>query len=107
MDFTEGIEKPRPRADEVLINSAAAGGSGSLLVQLAKHKGAGVIGTASSAERLEKAIELSADVGINCTESDRAEQILQATNGKGAESLSRWSAAKSADKISSVWRLTA
>jgi NADPH:quinone reductase len=72
------------RAEQTILIHAAAGGVGSLLVQLAKHKGAKVIGTASSAEKLEKAIELAADVGINYTESDWAEQVLRATNGKGA-----------------------
>jgi NADPH:quinone reductase len=73
------------QAGPTILIHAAAGGVGSLLVQLAKYKGAKVIGTASSAEKLEKAIELGADVGINYTESDWAEQVLRATNGKGAD----------------------
>jgi NADPH2:quinone reductase len=73
------------QAGQTILIHAAAGGVGSLLVQLAKHKGVRVIGTASSAEKLEKAIELGADVGINYTESDWAEQVLRATNGKGAD----------------------
>jgi NADPH2:quinone reductase len=73
------------RAGQALLIHAAAGGVGSLLVQLAKGKGARVIGTASSAEKLEKAIELGADVGIDYTESDWAEQVLRATNGKGVD----------------------
>lgn len=73
------------QAGQTILIHAAAGGVGSLLVQLAKYKGAKVIGTASSAEKLEKAIELGADVGINYTESDWAEQVLRATNGKGAD----------------------
>jgi NADPH2:quinone reductase len=54
-------------------------------VQLAKHKGAKVIGTASSTEKLQKVIELGADIGINYTESDWTKQVLQATAGKGAD----------------------
>jgi NADPH2:quinone reductase len=73
------------QAGQTILIHAAAGGVGSLLVQLAKYKGAKVIGTASSAEKLEKAMELGADVGINYTESDWAEQVLRATNGKGAD----------------------
>jgi NADPH:quinone reductase len=73
------------QAGQTIVVHAAAGGVGSLLVQLAKHKGARVIGTASSAAKLAKAIELGADVGINYTESDWAEQVLKATNGNGAD----------------------
>jgi NADPH2:quinone reductase len=73
------------RAGQTILIHAAAGGAGSLLVQLAKHRGAKVIGTASRADKLAKAIELGADVGINYTESDWAEQVLHATNGKGAD----------------------
>jgi NADPH:quinone reductase len=95
------------QAGQAILIHAAAGGVGSLLVQLAKHKGTKVIGTASSAEKLEKAIELGADVGINYTESGWAEQVLSATHGKGADLIIERSAATSADKISNVWRPTA
>jgi NADPH:quinone reductase-like Zn-dependent oxidoreductase len=73
------------QAGQTILIHAAAGGVGSLPGQLAKHKGARVIGTASSAQKLEKAIELGAEVGINYTESDWAEQVLRATNGKGGD----------------------
>jgi NADPH2:quinone reductase len=73
------------QAGQTIVVHAAAGGVGSLLVQLAKYKGARVIGTASSAAKLAKAMELGADVGINYTESDWAEQLLKATNGNGAD----------------------
>jgi NADPH2:quinone reductase len=68
----------------VLIH-AAAGGVGSLLVQLAKHKGARVIGTASSSGKLKTVLEFGADMGINYGESDWVDQILQATENKGAD----------------------
>ncbi len=73
------------RAGQTILIHAAAGGVGSLLVQLAKFKGAKVIGTASSVEKLEMTVGLGADVGINYTESDWTEQVLQATDGKGAD----------------------
>ena len=72
------------RGQTILIH-AAAGGVGSLLVQLAKHKGAKVLGTASTSEKLEKVASLGADVGINYSESDWADEVLVATNGKGAD----------------------
>jgi NADPH2:quinone reductase len=73
------------KAGQTILIHAAAGGVGSLLVQLAKLKGAKVLGTASSAEKLEKAANLGADTGINYTESDWTQQVLQATEGKGAD----------------------
>jgi NADPH2:quinone reductase len=72
------------KAGQTILIHAAAGGVGSLLVQLAKYKGAKVLGTASSHEKLEKVASLGADVGINYTEKDWTDQVLQATDGKGA-----------------------
>lgn len=73
------------QAGQSILIHAAAGGVGTLLVQLAKQRGALVLGTASSAEKLEKVTALGADVGINYTESDWTKQVLNATNGKGAD----------------------
>jgi len=70
---------------QTILIHAAAGGVGSLLVQLAKHKGAKVLGTASTTEKLEKVASLGADVGINYTESDWTDEVLAATGGKGAD----------------------
>ena len=66
---------------------AAAGGVGSLLVQLAKLKGARVIGTASTAEKLEFVKNLGADAIVNYTEANWTEQVLTATEGKGVDLL--------------------
>ncbi|OLS35733.1 alcohol dehydrogenase [Alkalihalophilus pseudofirmus] len=69
--------------DTVLVH-AAAGGVGTIAVQLAKLMGAGkVIATASSKEKLELARELGADVLVNYTEDNWYEQVLEATNGRG------------------------
>lgn len=73
------------KAEQSILIHAAAGGVGTLLVQLAKRRGAKVLGTASSAEKLEKVIGLGADVGINYTENDWTKQVLDATDGKGAD----------------------
>ncbi len=72
---------------ETILIHAAAGGVGSLLVQLAKHKGLFVIGTASSAAKLETVAKLGADVGVNYSESDWTEKVLAATDGKGVNWL--------------------
>ena len=71
--------------ESVLIH-AAAGGVGTLAVQLAKLMGAGtVIGTASSSSKLELVKRLGADVAINYTEADWGEQVKKATGDKGAD----------------------
>ena len=71
--------------ESVLVH-AAAGGVGTLAIQLAKLMGAGtVIGTASSAEKLELVRSLGADSAINYTESDWVEQVKNATGGKDAD----------------------
>lgn len=73
------------KPEQSILIHAAAGGVGSFLVQLAKQRGARVLGTASSAEKLEKVVGLGADSGINYTEADWTRQVLEATNGKGAD----------------------
>ncbi|HLM01345.1 MAG TPA: zinc-binding dehydrogenase [Pyrinomonadaceae bacterium] len=73
------------RAGQTILIHAAAGGVGSLLVQLAKHKGLKVIGTASNEQKLELVTKLGADVGVNYTESDWTDEVLRATEGKGAD----------------------
>lgn len=55
--------------DWVLVH-AAAGGTGGLVTQMAKRRGATVIATASTAEKLEHARSLGADHLINYSEQD-------------------------------------
>ncbi|KAJ3300499.1 NADPH:quinone reductase [Borealophlyctis nickersoniae] len=68
--------------DYVLIH-AAAGGTGQLLAQLAKHYGAYVIGTTSSAEKAETAKKAGADHVILYTSQDVVEEVKRITNGQG------------------------
>ena len=77
----------RLRAGQSVLVHAAAGGVGSLLVQLAKHKGARVIGTASTSEKLATVESLGADVCVNYTESDWTRQVVAATGGEGVDLL--------------------
>ncbi len=71
--------------ESVLVH-AAAGGVGTLAVQIAKLLGAGkVIATASSEEKLDLARSLGADVLINYTQDDWPEQVREATDGRGAD----------------------
>ena len=61
------------------------GGVGFGLVQLAHAKGARVIAVGRSVAKLEKALDLGADVAVNAAEVSAAEQIGEATGGAGAD----------------------
>lgn len=68
--------------DTVLIH-AAAGGTGLLLVQIAKLRGARVIGTVSTEEKARLARSAGADATINYTKEDFAVEVRKLTGGKG------------------------
>lgn len=71
---------------QTVLIQAAAGGVGTLLVQIAKQMGAGkIIATASNVEKLAIAKSLGADELINYTESDWAQKVKDATGGKGVD----------------------
>ncbi len=67
---------------ESVVVAAAAGGTGSLAVQLAKRMGAGrVIGLASSPEKRETVLGLGADAAVDSRSEDLREAILEANEG--------------------------
>ena len=67
---------------ESVVVHAAAGGTGSLAVQLAKRMGAGrVIGLASSEDKRELARRLGADVAVDSRADDLEAAILAANEG--------------------------
>ncbi|MEW2355618.1 NADPH:quinone oxidoreductase family protein [Spirillospora sp. NPDC029432] len=68
---------------ESVVVHAAAGGVGTLAVQLAKQWGAGrVIATASSKEKRELALELGADVAVDANEPDMKAALIDANEGR-------------------------
>jgi NADPH:quinone reductase len=71
-------------ADWVLI-TAAAGGMGVLLVQLARAAGARVIGAARGPRKLEAAREAGAEVALDYSEPGWAKRAHEATGGHGAD----------------------
>jgi len=73
------------QSGETVLIHAAAGGSGSAAIQLAKHVGARVFATASSEAKLDLCRELGADVAINYAKSNFADAILDQTDGKGVD----------------------
>ena len=68
----------------VLVH-AAAGGVGLLLVQWAKHLGAKVIGTVSSAMKSRIAMEAGAEDVILYQQKDFAAEVKHLTNNRGAD----------------------
>lgn len=73
---------PVRRGDTVLVH-AAAGGTGLLLCQWAKHLGAIVIGTVSSEEKAAVARDNGCDFPIIYTREDFAARVREITGGAG------------------------
>lgn len=73
---------PIRQGDTVLVH-AAAGGVGALLVQMAKRRGAKVLGTVSSEEKAQVAREAGADVVINYIRTDFVPEVKRLTDGQG------------------------
>ncbi|ONI85213.1 NADPH:quinone reductase [Actinosynnema sp. ALI-1.44] len=68
---------------ESIVVHAAAGGVGSLSVQLAKSMGAGrIIATASTQDKRDLAVSLGADVAIDPATPDLDKAIIEANGGK-------------------------
>jgi NADPH:quinone reductase len=70
------------REGETVVVEAAAGGTGSLAVQLAKRVGAKVIGLASSEQKRDLAQRLGADATADSRAEDLKEAILEANGGE-------------------------
>ncbi len=75
---------PVREGDTCLIH-AAAGGVGLLLVQMAKMRGARVIGTTSTREKATLARGAGADDIVLYTERDFETEVLNLTDGQGVE----------------------
>jgi len=75
---------PLKRGETALVH-AAAGGVGLLLVQMAHHIGARVIGTVSTDEKAKLAREAGADEVILYAQSDFEVETKRLTGGKGVD----------------------
>jgi len=73
---------PIKAGDTVLVH-AAAGGTGSIVSQWAKHLGATVIGTVGSEAKVRIARNYGCDHVINYCEEDFAERVKDITDGEG------------------------
>ncbi len=76
----------RLKAGDVVLVHAAAGGVGSLAVQLAKAMGAGmVIGTTTTKEKMQLIRDLGADSAISTLDGNWVEQVMRMTRGRGVD----------------------
>lgn len=69
--------------DDAVLVHAAAGGTGLLLVQMAKMRGARVLGTVSTSEKARIAEEAGADAVIDYSACDFAAEARRLTAGRG------------------------
>ena len=75
-----------PPKDKTVLVNAAAGGVGSLLIQLAKRAGAkAVIAAASTTEKLSLARSLGADFGIDYSKPSWGDEVRAASDGSGPD----------------------
>jgi NADPH2:quinone reductase len=77
----------RIEAGETIVIEAAAGGTGTLAVQLAKRAGARVIGLASSEEKRALVEELGADATVDSRAEDLGEAIRAANDGNRVDAV--------------------
>jgi NADPH2:quinone reductase len=75
---------PLKKGDTCLVH-AAAGGVGLILCQIARLRGAKVIGTVSTEEKAKLAREAGADETILYTKQDFAAEVKRITGGKGLQ----------------------
>ncbi|RCV48893.1 NAD(P)H-quinone oxidoreductase [Marinitenerispora sediminis] len=75
----------RLRPGETLLVHGGGSGIGTFAIQLARARGARVLTTAGSAAKLERCLELGADVGIDYRQEDFAKRVREETGGAGAD----------------------
>ena len=82
---------------ETIVVEAAAGGTGTLAVQLAKRAGAKVIGLASSEEKRELVRGLGADACVDSRAEDLGAAIREANDGKRVDAVLHMSGGEAFD----------
>lgn len=73
----------RVKVGEWVLVMGAAGGLGSAGVQVAKYLGANVIAAAGADQRVQAALALGADAGVNYRTGDLTTDVLRITEGRG------------------------
>jgi NADPH:quinone reductase len=83
---------------ETIVVEAAAGGTGTLAVQLAKRAGAKVIGLASNEEKRELVQGLGADATVDSRAENLGEAIREANGGKRVDAVLHMSGGEAFDE---------
>jgi NADPH2:quinone reductase len=82
---------------QTVVVEGAAGGTGTLAVQLAKRAGARVIGLASSAEKRALASRLGADATVDSRADDLGAAIVEANEGREVDAVLQMSGGEAFD----------
>ena len=89
---------------EAVLIHAGGSGVGTAAIQMARHVGARVYFTAGSDEKIERAMALGADAGINYKTHDFAEEIKRLTAGAGVDLVEDFLGASYLERNLSVLR---
>lgn len=73
------------RPQSILLIHSAAGGVGSFLTQLAKHKGAILLGITSSSSKMAYLLDNYVDYPINYRKKDIGREVSRITQGQGVD----------------------
>ncbi len=73
------------KAGESVLVMGASGGLGSAGVQIARLMGATVIAGAGAPERVQAALDLGADFGVDYRAENLTERVLELTDGRGVD----------------------
>lgn len=79
------VTRAQLRAGETVLIHAGGSGIGTAAIQIAKFLNARAIITAGTDEKVQKALALSADEGINYTTKDFLEEVKCLTDGRGVD----------------------
>lgn len=83
--YNQLVDKTALRPGEWVLVMGAAGALGSFCVQVAKALGGRVIAAAGSDGRVEAALSLGADHGVNYRAQDLADTVRRITDGEGVD----------------------
>ncbi len=80
-------EVTKLNASDTILITAATGGVGRIFSQWAKSKGAVVIGTVGSKEKIITAKSYGCDYTLTYNQKDFVETVMELTNGKGVDKI--------------------
>jgi len=79
------VHRARIKTDDVLLVHAGAGGVGTAAIQIGRARGARIIATAGSAEKLAVCRDCGADLAVNYRDENFVQAVKDFTAGRGAD----------------------